>query len=355
MQGRAVADGPGTIDLMPTHTPPAIVFVSSHGTHSREAEALRRDTRRGLAVRVHPGAYVTTEDWLRLSARERHLVRVRAVLAGLPPETVVSHETAVAVHDLPSVHAAGTRVHVLDPSRDRVRTGGRVVRHPGSADEADVVEVDGIRTTSEARTALDLARARPFADGVLCTDAILRRAAARAGCFARRASMTPDAAEAHRAGVEAAVVVVRHELESRLGCATGVRGLETARRVVAFASPWPENGGESLCRVALHELGAPAPRMQVEFFVGQGLAGRCDFVFGGSVLEFDGKVKYDHETVRGGLAPSEVVKAEKARERRLLRTGQVARIGRCNADDVRDRAPLARTLQDIGVPLRARR
>lgn len=346
---------PATIDLMPTYTPPAIVFVSTHGTHSREAEALRRDTRRGLAVRVHPGAYVTTDDWLRLSARERQLVRVRAVLAGLPPETVVSHETAVAVHDLPSVHGAGTRVHVLDPARDRVRTGGRVVRHPGAAEEADVVEVGGIRTTSEARTALDVARARPFADGVLCADAVLRRAAVRAGCFARRVSITPDTAEAHRACVEAAAVVVRHELESRLERATGVRGLETARRVVAFASPWPENGGESLCRVALHELGAPPPRMQVEFFDGQELAGRCDFVFGGSVLEFDGKVKYDHEAVRGGLAPSAVVKAEKARERRLVRSGHVAHIGRCDADDVRDRAPLAQILRDIRVPLRTRR
>jgi len=298
---------------------------------------------------------VTTDDWLRLSARDRHLVRVRAVLAGLPPDTVVSHESAVAVHELPSVHGAGTRVHVLDPARDRVRTGGRVVRHPGPVDEADVVDVDGIRTTSESRTALDVARARPFADGVLCADAVLRRAADRAGCFARRASRTPADSERHRARVEAAVVPARREFASRLEDATGVRGLEGARRVVAFASPWPENGGESLCRVAVHELGAPAPLMQVEFFDEQGLAGRCDFVFGGSVLEFDGKVKYDHEAVRGGLAPSEVVKAEKARERRLLRTGQVARIGRCDADDVRDRAPLARILQDIGVPLRARR
>jgi hypothetical protein len=304
---------------------------------------------------VHPGAYVTTDDWLRLSTRDRHLVRVRAVLAGLPPDTVVSHESAVAVHELPSVHGAGTRVHVLDPARDRVRTGGRVVRHPGPVDEADVVDVDGIRTTSESRTALDVARARPFADGVLCADAVLRRAADRAGCFARRASRTPADSERHRARVEAAVVPARREFASRLEDATGVRGLEGARQVVAFASPWPENGGESLCRVAVHELGAPAPLMQVEFFDEQGLAGRCDFVFGGSVLEFDGKVKYDHEAVRGGLAPSEVVKAEKARERRLLRTGQVARIGRCDADDVRDRAPLARILQDIGVPLRARR
>ena len=339
---------------MSTEPLPAITFVSTHGTHSREAEALRRDARRGLAVRVHPGAYVTCEDWSHLSARDRHLVRVRAVLAGMPPGTVVSHESAVAVHGLPSVQGAGTRVHVLDARRDRVRTGERVVRHPGSTDAGDVVEVDGVLTTSETRTAIDIARGRPFADGVLCADAVLRRAAERAGCFGWHGASTRDAYEEHRARVELAAAAVRDELSSRLDSATGVRGLEAGRRVTAFASPWSENGGESLCRVTLLEIGAPAPSLQIEFHDAQGLAGRCDFVFGSSVLEFDGKVKYDHEAVRGGLAPSAVVKAEKARERRLMRTGQVTRIGRCDADDVRERAPLAQIMRDIGVPLRRR-
>ena len=334
---------------------PAITFVSTHGTHSREAEALRRDTRRGLVVRVHPGAYVPSEDWTRLSARHRQLVRVRAVLAGLPPGTVVSHESAVAVHGLPSVRGAGTRVHVLDPRRDRVRTSERVVRHPGSTDAGDVVEVDGVLTTSEARTAIDIARGRSFADGVLCTDGVLRRAAVGAGCFGWRDPRPQDGYEEHRARVERAANGARHELGARLGSTTGTRGAEAARRVVAFASPWSENGGESLCRIALHELGAPPPGLQVEFHDAQGLAGRCDFVFGSSVLEFDGKVKYDHEAVRGGLTPSAVVKAEKARERRLMRTGHVTRIGRCDGDDVRDRTSLAQIVRDIGVPLRSRR
>jgi len=340
---------------MSTTPLPAITFVSSHGAHSREAEALRRDTRQGLAVRVHPGAYVTSEDWAPLSARDRQVVRARAVVAGLPAGTVVSHESAVAVHGLPSVHGAGTRVHVLDPGRDRARTGERVVRHPGRTDAGDVVEVEGVLATSEARTALDIARSRPFADGVLCADAVLRRAAVRAGCFDRRGSGTRDEYDEHRARVELAAAAARHELVMRIETAPGVRGLQAARRVMAFASPWAENGGESLCRVGLLEVGAPTPELQLEFYDLQGLAGRCDFVFGGSVLEFDGKVKYDHEAVRGGLAPSAVVKAEKARERRLVRTGEVTRIGRCDADDVRDRAPLAQILRDIGVPLRGRR
>lgn len=340
---------------MPSRPPTPIMFVSTHGTHSREAEALRRDTRRGLAVRVHPGAYVTSSDWAGLSSRERHVVRVRAVLAGLPPGTVVSHESAVAVWGLPSEWGAGTRVHVLDPGRERVRTDRRVVRHPGRAVASDVVEVEGVLTTSEARTVVDIARGRSFADGVLCADAVLRRAAVRAGCFGWRSPRSPNAYEEHRARVELAAEVVRDELVARLASADGVRGLDAARRVTAFASPWAENGGESLCRIALLELGAPAPTLQVEYRDEQGLAGRCDFVFGGSVLEFDGKVKYDQEAVRGGLAPSAVVKAEKDRERRLLRTGEVARIGRCDADDVKDRAPLGQILRDIGVPLGSRR
>lgn len=338
---------------MSTSLPP-LVFAATHGSQSRHGSALRRDARRGVFHRVHPGAYVVTADWVRLDPRQRHVLTVRAVLAGLTSGAVVSHASAVALHGLPSAGWLRGPVHVIDPSRDRMHVTDRVVRHPGPVDPHDVVEVDGLPVTNDVRTAVDRSRTASFADGVLCVDAVLRRTVIRAGCFASAARRDPTSAARHRSRVADVAEDARQLLVERLARAPGTRGLSTARRVALFATPWAENGGESLCRLALLELGTPEPAMQVEFFDEQGLAGRCDFVIGDAALEFDGRAKYDDAAMRAGKVPSAVVKAEKDRERRLLRSGGIRAIGRCDADDVALRLPLVGTLRDLGIPLRPR-
>ena len=75
----------------------SIIFAAALGSRSREAEALRRDARRGLAQRVCQGAFVMAEDWARFDSTERHLITLRALLAGLSPGTIVSHASAVAL------------------------------------------------------------------------------------------------------------------------------------------------------------------------------------------------------------------------------------------------------------------
>lgn len=293
-------------------------------------------------------------DWARLDRRGRHVLTTRAVVAGLSPRVVVSHGSAVALHRLPSVDWPRGPVHVIDPGRDRTQATARVVRHPGPIDAHDTVEIDGLVVTSEGRTAVDRSRTASFADGVLCVDAVLRRAAARTGCFEASDRRDPRRSAGHRSLVDAAADGMRRLLFERLDREPGTRGLSTARGVMAFATPWAENGGESLCRLALLELGAPEPAMQVEFFDDEGLAGRCDFVIGDAALEFDGKAKYDDAAMRAGQVPSAVVKAEKARERRLVRSGGISAIGRCDAEDVALRLPLARILRDLDVELRPR-
>lgn len=337
-----------------TSTLPPLVFTATYGSQSRHGTALRRDARRGLLHRVHPGAYVDASDWARLDLRGRHVLTTQAVLAGLSPRAVVSHVSAVALHGLPSVDWPRGPVHVIDPGRDRTQATARVVRHPGPIPADDTVEVGGLVVTSEERTAVDTSRTASFADGVLCVDAVLRRAADRAGCFVVSTRHDPRSSAHHRSRVDAEADRMRRLLFGRLDRERGTRGLSTARQVTAFATPWAENGGESLCRLALLELGAPEPVMQVEFFDGEGLVGRCDFVIGDAALEFDGRAKYDDAALRAGKVPSAVVKAEKVRERRLVRSGGVSVVGRCDADDVARRHPLARTLLDLGVQLRPR-
>jgi hypothetical protein len=141
------------------------------------------------------------------------------------------------------------------------------------------------------------------------------------------------------------------------GRTVGRRGEGALERALSFATPLSENGGESLARVALHRLGAPQPVLQEEFFDARGFVGRCDFFFAefGLVLEFDGFGKYSDPRMLAGSSPAEVVRREKKREARLLGTGRVRRVERCDIDDVLDPRRLAAIVRRGGVPLRSGR
>ena len=67
---------------------------------------------------------------------------------------VISHETAISVHDLGDVNPK--RVHLTVPPRFRARANG-VVLHRGDLPEGDVWEREGYRITTPFRTALDAA------------------------------------------------------------------------------------------------------------------------------------------------------------------------------------------------------
>jgi predicted transcriptional regulator of viral defense system len=67
---------------------------------------------------------------------------------------VVSHETALAVHDLGEANPAA--VHLTVPRDFRPRPPG-VVLHRGIIEDADVREFEGFRVTTPLRTLVDLA------------------------------------------------------------------------------------------------------------------------------------------------------------------------------------------------------
>jgi hypothetical protein len=328
---------------------PDLIFSATPGAQSREARALRRDAAAGRLVRVQRGVYVPTEDWVRLSPWRRHVVRVRAAVSALPDDCVVSHGSAVAVHGLPSVQGDPRRVHVIDRRRASTQSTPVLVKHAVGLEDDEVESLGDLLVTSELRTAYDVARSSGFDDGVLCLDGVMRRRLMVAGRLPRTDEM--------RARVED----VRDEFRLRFGAmagrAVGRRGELALERAVSFATPLSENGGESLVRVALHRLGAPQPVLQEEFFDARGFVGRCDFFFAafGLVLEFDGFAKYSDPRLLAGSSPAEVVRREKRREARLLGTGRVRRIERCDVDDVRDPRLLAAILRRGGVPLRSGR
>ncbi|KQS16223.1 hypothetical protein [Frigoribacterium sp. Leaf186] len=328
---------------------PALIFSATPGAQSREARALRRDAAAGRLVRVQRGVYVPSEGWARLKPWRRHVVRVRAAVAALPADCVVSHGSAVAVHGLPSVQGDPPRVHVIDRRRASTQTTPVLVKHAGGLEEHEVERVGDLLVTSELRTAYDVARSSGFDDGVLCLDGVMRRRLLVAGRLPRVDEM--------RARVDDLRDEFRLRFEVMAGRTVGRRGEGALERALSFATPLSENGGESLVRVALHRLGAPQPVLQEEFFDARGFVGRCDFFFAdfGLVLEFDGFGKYSDPRMLAGSSPAEVVRREKKREAQLLGTGRVRRVERCDIDDVLDPRRLAAIVRRGGVPLRSGR
>lgn len=325
------------MDIDP-HLVPLFV-ASAHGGQSREAVALRRAARRSSLVRVHLGVYIEADIWRELDDRERHVVTVRAVMTGLADACVVSHGSAAAMLGLPSVDKGVDLVNVIDPRRTTVKTTPYVRHRPGSLSTSDLMALHGLSLTSPWRTALDIARTAPFADSVMCLDAVLRSIV-----LGGRHRTGPD--------VDARLAAAKQDLIDAVGPARS-KGTPSALRAIDFASPWAENGGESLARVVLHELGAPAPLLQVEFTDAEGLAGRCDFWFDevGGAFEFDGAQKYENPRMLDGRTALEVVREQNRRQSRLLAVPGVRRVDRFDYRDLVRPRLLADKLHAAGMRL----
>ena len=331
-----------TLELSDWLTSP-ILWSATHGSQSRESLALRRRAASGELVRIRRGAYVTAVEWQAAGSRGRHLLRIRAVTAALASTCVVSHQSAVAAHGLPSVSDAVGRVQVTDPRRLTPQTTAGILRRPGQVPPSEVVELGPLRVTSLRRTAADMCVTGSFADAVLCVDAVLRR-------------LVMPGAHRRDADVPALIDTIVGDLCRDLPPASSRSG-KAARRALSFASPWAENGGESLVRIALYELGAPLPQLQVTFSDQHGFIGRCDFFFAllGVVLEFDGLDKYVDPEMLAGKTTRQAVRAEKRRDDRLSSLPEVRRVVHCDYGDVVEPFRLAEKLRAAGVPLDPRR
>ena len=272
---------------------------------------IARLVRAGELVRVRRGAYRQPGA---LTDVARHRQLVSASLPRIHPDAVVSHVSAAVLHGLPVPRKDLRRVTVTRDRRGRGHADSlvRVVGCPLGEDE--VVLTGGVRTTSVARTVVDVARDLDFRWGVAAADAALR------------------------AGLPA------DDLARQVERARRRPGNVRARAVLAFADGRAESAGESLSRVALEQEGVPAPELQVEVRVGGVLLGRADFGWrdAGVLGEFDGKIKYG-QLLRPGQSAADVVMAEKAREEALRDAHWT--VVRWGWDDLADPRRLANRVQ----------
>jgi hypothetical protein len=89
--------------------------------------------------------------------------------------SVVSHLSAAVVHGLP---VFADQLDHVQLTRDDVAGGkrrGRLHLHAAPLDPTEVVKINGIATTSMARTVVDLARSIAFDRAVVVGDAALRQ------------------------------------------------------------------------------------------------------------------------------------------------------------------------------------
>ncbi|NEG88862.1 CTP synthase [Bifidobacterium aerophilum] len=128
-------------------------------------------------------------------------------------------------------------------------------------------------------------------------------------------------------------------------------------RLLHYANPLNENGGESLCYATVIEEGFAVPELQHVFLDPDApwVKHRADFVWHTQdgriiVLEYDGTGKYVDPAMTGRRGIQDVVHEERKREDTLRNAG-VTRIIRTNYDEVRQRHPLRHKLLDANVPM----
>ncbi|MDP9182984.1 MAG: hypothetical protein M3P04_09450, partial [Actinomycetota bacterium] len=181
--------------------------------------AFHRARRAACAARLATGVYV--EAGLEgLDRRERHLLEARATVLSLGDQWCVARRTAAVLHGLPLLGRAADEVQL---TRGRTTRGARSAnrhRHINALLDGERTTLDGIATTTLARTVFDLARRESFRSAVVVADAALRTGLPRAELLALL--------EAHR----------------------GWAGTRQAKTVFAFADGRAESPLESLGRAA---------------------------------------------------------------------------------------------------------
>lgn len=302
--------------------------------------SLCRDVRARRLVRVDRGWYADPEDWHRLYAEDRHLLRVVAAhrrQTGSSP-LVFSHVSAAVLWELPLWRLDPPRVHLsgITGGGHVRRSEPLVARHELTVPAVDITCVGGVRCTSLARTVADTIRSVPADAALAIADAALRRT----GWDARG-----------RAYDVAAASLFREEVARRLP--RGGRGVRRARVVLEMADGRAESPGESVSRMHLHEIGFHDVRIQTRVAAPHGGWFALDFDLpeANAWGEFDGTAKYVDPAVRSADA-DRIVLEEKRREDWIRGTTQ-RRLARWDASHLVSASTLARRLAEFHIHPRA--
>ncbi len=245
---------------------------------------IRRALEKNELTALEPGSYVLTES-LPAHDVDDAVYLLRCLAAAEDSHLPLSHESAAAVHGLALLDTDRTRVHFA-----KSRTGGgRETRyrhvHSGLGD-GSVVEVNGVLVSDLARTTVDVAAGKTFAEALAVVDSALRL------------GVTPDE--------------IARELDRRR-----VRGGAVVSAALRHGDGRSANPGESWGRAQMIEARLPSPDLQCRFVLSDGRVAFADYGWGDRLIaEFDGLRKYCRD-LKPGQSERDAVVAEKIREDRL--------------------------------------
>ncbi|MFC4785295.1 type IV toxin-antitoxin system AbiEi family antitoxin domain-containing protein [Nocardioides sp. MAHUQ-72] len=249
-------------------------------------EQIDAHVRSGRWVAVRRSVYALREFWDALDEWQgRPLYVARAASAAMRKPHVMSHDSAALELGLELLAPQRSLVHVTRPGVLGTRTEHGVKHHKAPYRPEQVVEVDGRRVLDMARTVADISRDRGLDAGVVTADAAMR------------------------AGV------TRAELRVALEPMRNWPNVTIGREVADLADPGAENGGESLARMLVTELGQGRPQTQFGLTDGRREVW-CDLRLGRHIFEFDGWLKY-RLAQQGGFArvsPEQALREEKQRQ-----------------------------------------
>lgn len=295
-------------------------------TDSRCARNLQRAVVQGWVVSPQRGLFALAATWRKIDPFEQARRMVRT-LALLHPEWVFAGPSAAVFQGLSVSNRDVRNIFVACTEDCHTKKTNLTTRVFVKGDEPSVI--DGVRMTSFARTVFDCMRMRGFRRGLAVADSALRVS----GWGRDR---------------------LADEVERRFA---GYRGIALVRDIVRYADGRAENGGESMARAAMIELGYEVPDLQKkvtdpidgsEFYADYYWTLGSDDVVAG---ELDGHLKYVDPEMTGGRDTVEVLAEERLRESRIAARG--IRIMRFSYKDSQNDERFRRILDAFGIPKRS--
>jgi hypothetical protein len=197
------------------------------GSEALKAGRLTPYALRSRFVAMHPDVYIASD------AEVTALTRATAGFLWTRRQGVIAGQSAAALHRAKWVDAQ-RQVEVLWRNR-RSPVGVRV--WSDEVDDDEIVMIDGIRVTTPARTAFDIACRYPLGKAVAAIDALAR------------------ATHLKMADVE--LLVDRYR---------GRRGIRNARQVLGLVDPGAESPRETWLRLLVIRHGFPRPQTQLSIY-----------------------------------------------------------------------------------------
>lgn len=274
--------------------PPLAVVHRRSETMDLDERRLARSLRSGDFVRISRGSFADAPAWSSLTPIQKHAQLVWEAAARMAPGRIYSHFAAAAIHGMDLL---GRWPPYIDVSGAGVGgSSGSIRRHERDEARLKVLPWFDHFVTTPAQTAVDLAAALPFTEGVVAADQAL---------WARRLG-----------GALATPTEV-----ARLAANYSGRAHSRVQRVAEFARPGADSVRESQSRVLIVGLGFPEPELQHRFELRSGRIAYSDFWWRdySHVGEFDGIGKYVDPALRRGRSMEESLIDEKDRADELRR------------------------------------